>query len=123
MFNFNDLATFHHSPFYRSVGLISPPFAHAVLLSGPIFINHLNEFHWSSFEAVIRSLLINYVCSQQGAVLVLANTQRECALCLTVCCCVLWECSYTVLCVIRPVNPIKEVCICKTTMCRDNSLT
>ena len=51
------------------------PSPYAVLLSGLIFIRQFNEFHWSSFAAVIRFLIINYVCSQQVGTLLLAATQ------------------------------------------------
>lgn len=51
------------------------PSPYAVLLSGLIFISQFNEFHWSSFAAVIRFLIINYVCSQQVGTLLLAATR------------------------------------------------
>lgn len=35
------------------------------------FISLFNEFHWSSFAAVIRIQLINYACSQQVEIVLL----------------------------------------------------
>lgn len=41
------------------------------------FISLFNEFHWSSFAAVIRIQLINYACSQQVEILLLNSSDGQ----------------------------------------------